>query len=390
MAGQWSIGPSSYSIWSLLISLLLLIIKCAPPLCSLLLVPTLLYLQRLDFWNFKQLIEHDFPKLDITFVPIDFNTRGAVESAFVAVRSIEESCSYPLVFLDGDSLHTEPVLKTTRDFYNGTTYGGGGGGGGSVNALAVFYKTEQNLAPIFSFVKLDTKNQLNGAAGVTTIVEKQAISNHYCIGIYCFPSVAVFRKFAFTVIDEGITARGEHYMSLIYSRALNDQFPVYGLESRNFVSVGTPMQVLNYLTRAAAASPPDPQHFPTTLSGLRVCFDLDNTLVTYPTTPKDYTSVEPIPHVIDTLRLLHKGGATIIIHTARRMKTHSDNVGKVIKDQARVVLDTLEKFDIPYDELYFGKPLADFYIDDRAINPFIRMPEEYAAIQFQFAAFLVL
>ena len=36
-----------------------------------------------------------------------------------------------------------------------------------------------------------------------------------------------------------------------------------------------------------------------------------------------------------------------------------------------VTLTTLDKFGIPYDELIFGKPIADIYIDDRAINPYI-------------------
>jgi hypothetical protein len=29
-------------------------------------------------------------------------------------------------------------------------------------------------------------------------------------------------------------------------------------------------------------------------------------------------------------------------------------------------LDWLEKYDIPYDEIFFGKPNADIYIDDKA------------------------
>ncbi len=40
------------------------------------------------------------------------------------------------------------------------------------------------------------------------------------------------------------------------------------------------------------------------------------------------------------------------------------NIGKVMADIGKVTLDTLEKFDIPYDELYFGKPYAHYYIDD--------------------------
>jgi hypothetical protein len=53
------------------------------------------------------------------------------------------------------------------------------------------------------------------------------------------------------------------------------------------------------------------------------------------------------------------------------MMTHANNVGRVTADIGRVTFDTLEKFNIPYDEIIFGKPIADVYIDDRAVNPFL-------------------
>jgi capsule biosynthesis phosphatase len=104
---------------------------------------------------------------------------------------------------------------------------------------------------------------------------------------------------------------------------------------------------------------------------LRICFDLDNTLVTYPTIPNDYSTVKPIPKMIHLLNSLKRKGHEIIIYTARRMKTHQNNVGKVIKDIALTTINTLTDLNIPYDELIFGKPIADIYIDDRAINPYI-------------------
>jgi thiamine kinase-like enzyme len=52
------------------------------------------------------------------------------------------------------------------------------------------------------------------------------------------------------------------------------------------------------------------------------------------------------------------------------MKTHQGNVGSVLKDIALITFDTLRNFLIPYDEIYFGKPHADFYIDDLAVNAF--------------------
>jgi capsule biosynthesis phosphatase len=104
---------------------------------------------------------------------------------------------------------------------------------------------------------------------------------------------------------------------------------------------------------------------------LRICFDLDNTLVSYPTIAGDYSTVKPIAHNLSLLKRLKNDGHEIIIYTARRMKTHGGNVGKVIKDIAGITIDTLERLNIEYDELIFGKPIADIYIDDRAINPYI-------------------
>ena len=104
---------------------------------------------------------------------------------------------------------------------------------------------------------------------------------------------------------------------------------------------------------------------------LRICFDLDNTLVTYPTIINDYNSVKPIEKNINLLNFLKDQGHEIIIYTARRMTTHNNNIGKVIKDIALTTINNLEKFNIQYDELIFGKPIADIYIDDRALNPYI-------------------
>lgn len=108
-----------------------------------------------------------------------------------------------------------------------------------------------------------------------------------------------------------------------------------------------------------------------TIVSMRVCFDLDNTLVSSPKIPSDYSSVEPIHEIIEIARNLKQEGHTIIVYTARRMLTHKGNIGAVIKDIGKLTYETLEKYNIPFDELVFGKPIADIYIDDRAYNPFL-------------------
>lgn len=107
-----------------------------------------------------------------------------------------------------------------------------------------------------------------------------------------------------------------------------------------------------------------------TTKTLRICFDIDNTLVSKPKVPGDYSSVEPIDKNVDLLRRLKSSGHVIILHTARKMSTHAGNAGKALADIGRTTFETLEKFEIPFDEIYFGKPSADFYIDDKAINAF--------------------
>jgi len=48
------------------------------------------------------------------------------------------------------------------------------------------------------------------------------------------------------------------------------------------------------------------------------------------------------------------------------MKTCQGNLGLVQARISLVTLNWLEKYQIPYDEIYFGKPHADVYIDDNA------------------------
>jgi len=57
------------------------------------------------------------------------------------------------------------------------------------------------------------------------------------------------------------------------------------------------------------------------------------------------------------------------------MKTASGNQGVSMKNVAKDTFDVLESYDIPYDEIYFGKPDADLYIDDKAFNPYINLFE---------------
>jgi len=100
------------------------------------------------------------------------------------------------------------------------------------------------------------------------------------------------------------------------------------------------------------------------------CFDLDGTLVTDPVVPNDYSTTQPISENINVVRELKRRGHKIIINTSRRMKTYNGNVGAALRDIGLVTLQSLQAMNIPYDEIFFGKPYADYYIDDKAMDAF--------------------
>ena len=81
-----------------------------------------------------------------------------------------------------------------------------------------------------------------------------------------------------------------------------------------------------------------------------------------------YDRAKPLPGRRDMLVQLKAEGHRIIIHTARKMQTYQGNVGLVIKDVGLITLQQLQEWDFPYDEIYFGKPSADRYVDDKSYS----------------------
>jgi len=101
--------------------------------------------------------------------------------------------------------------------------------------------------------------------------------------------------------------------------------------------------------------------------------DLDKT-VSIPNHDADdtferYGKSEPIWEVIEKIRTLHSQGHTIIFHTARRMVTHNGDIEAIERDVGQITRDWLGLHEVPYDQLVFGKPYGDFYIDDKAMLP---------------------
>jgi hypothetical protein len=89
-----------------------------------------------------------------------------------------------------------------------------------------------------------------------------------------------------------------------------------------------------------------------------VCFDLDGTLCT--NTFGDYEDAEPFGWAIERVNDLARAGHRIVVFTARGTATGID--------WDAVTRAQLERWGVAYDELRFGKPSADVYVDDRAVH----------------------
>jgi len=100
---------------------------------------------------------------------------------------------------------------------------------------------------------------------------------------------------------------------------------------------------------------------------LRIAVDLDGTICETKREGQPYADVLPLPGAIETLQSLKDRGYYIVIFTARNMRTYNGNLGAIIRNQAKTVIDWLDNWEVPYDELLFGKPHVDYFIDDKAL-----------------------
>jgi len=109
--------------------------------------------------------------------------------------------------------------------------------------------------------------------------------------------------------------------------------------------------------------------------------DIDGTLCDIKSASQSYRDLVPRPAMLERLREYQAKGYRVLLFTSRNMKTYDSNLGQINKHTAPVLLEWLAKWEVPYDEILFGKPwprTKGFYIDDRAVRPdeFLSMDEE--------------
>jgi CMP-N,N'-diacetyllegionaminic acid synthase len=89
------------------------------------------------------------------------------------------------------------------------------------------------------------------------------------------------------------------------------------------------------------------------------CFDIDGVIMSI-TPSNDYTLAKPILSTVYLINELYDLGHQIILNTARGYVTGID-WEELTKSQ-------LDKCGLKYHRLFFNKPAADYYIDDKMIT----------------------
>ncbi|GJN82299.1 hypothetical protein PLIIFM63780_005838 [Purpureocillium lilacinum] len=294
-------------------------------------------------------------------------TKGASETSMTRKYLDRKTVS-----LDCDTIYWNDILGQVRNMPTGQ--------GGC------FYFPDNGDKPIYSYIRTESSGGLDS---IVDIQEKKAISNKANSGAYVFRTARELRSYASEVLDVrsiNSQAVGEYFTSQLIAHMIQDGVPYVGLpiQKQDMSCVGTPEQLQEFLRHVKSA---ECKH-PLALKKRRFCFDLDLTLVGVPAVAGDYSTCPPIDKNIRLVKQLYNAGHYIIIvcqsihsipqfdnanrsdikHTARRMRTHHGNVGSVIADVGPITFAQLAAYDIPFHEVYFGKPYADVYIDDLAVN----------------------
>jgi len=303
--------------------------------------------QSLSEVNIEATIPHLAPRKTIRCVTLPRITRGALETAYLGVLAAPPiGHDRPVVFYDNDTIFSLEGIR----FPVGS------------NFLGITRASDAKEIAPFCYVRCENER-------VVDVAEKRKISADYAVGIYGFSSLGKFLNVAKSLLTEeggwGARARSEFYMSEAYTRLLSEEALI--------VPVLLPLPVcLGSLSDIEANAPRVP------FKPLRFCFDIDNTLVHYKALPDgEYRDCLPVPKMVELVRTLKRAGHVIILATARGMATAKSNLGASLAKNGAQTFESLAKLDIPYDEIYFGKPHADIYVDDKAYNPFFGLFEAF-------------
>ncbi|CAM9226622.1 unnamed protein product, partial [Scytosiphon promiscuus] len=267
-------------------------------------------------YGMEALLRKEYPSLDMRVVPIDFQTRGAAETLFIVLQHMSSAeAKRKSISLDCDTIYFSDVLGSFRKCAEG-------------HGSSFYFEDEQGK-PIFSYIEFES-----GSNRIVRIREKEAISRYANTGAYAFPCGDQLRSACRKVLDDPVGKTGEFYTSSIIEGMIRAGQKFVGIHMPSFACVGTPAQLRSFLCslRTGATTP---------RYKARVRFDLD--------------------------RLLRIADSVNGVESAWSIRPVERSVR---------VLQAIRIMGICYDEIVFGKPVADVHIDSMTCHACVDMEKE--------------
>ena len=212
------------------------------------------------------------------------------------------------------------------------------------NKNVIFYSKEEieNNKNIYINIK---NGLLQPGAGDTSCISPDSytkLDKNIITGSFGFNSLHFFKKY----IKYGIQSDSGFNKNLsiisIINAMINDgiEFNTIQIDNENIISLITPFHIRLFCNNFPKMNALNNNIM---INKKRICFDLE-----------DIMSHQSLFREIDYLTYLKKIGNIIIIHTTHDI-SEKNNIVKILVDN-----------NILYDEIYFNKPIADFYIDSKS------------------------
>ena len=105
-----------------------------------------------------------------------------------------------------------------------------------------------------------------------------------------------------------------------------------------------------------------------------IVIDVDGTICD--AIDRNYQEAVPIQPVIDKINFLYNQGYRIILYSSRGMHSCNGDLSLIIEKNHSTLKSWLENHKVKFHELIFGKPLADWYVDDKSlpVEDFVSAP----------------
>ena len=105
---------------------------------------------------------------------------------------------------------------------------------------------------------------------------------------------------------------------------------------------------------------------------ITLVFDIDGTICPIKSKEEKYEDLIPNQEIVKKIRDYKEQGAKITLYTSRNMNSYNGNIGLINANTAKILVKWLDKWNIPYDEIVYGKVWPGhkgLYVDDRSVRP---------------------